>query len=440
VTNREKPAARRADALKPTHLFRRLAARRGLILGVSGGADSTALMVLVARWKKRPPTLVVSVDHGLRAESAAETKLVAGNAARLGLPWRVMKAEKRPADGNLQDWARRARYRLLVAAALDAGFDTIVTAHHEDDQAETFLLRLARGSGVYGLSAMSDESALDGLVLARPLLAVPREVLQRIARRSGFEVVDDPSNRDPRFDRVRVRAALPALTEIGLTTRRLAETARRLGRAAAALDHYSHVLLKEHFVADALGVVSGSVRAFEGAPEEVSLRALALVLKAVGGSDYTPRLDSVEDLRTAILAARHDGRLRRTLAGVVVSVAGERLVARREWGRRGLEDAVAPAGATLLWDRRFEVGVPAVKGVLKVGALGRSERRLRAASSAAERGAVEALPGLYRNGTLVAVPPAVVPVDEGAPLAALEVASIVGRELGISAEEAVILE
>ena len=105
------------------------------------------------------------------------------NAARLGLPWRIMRAPARPAGGNLQDWARRARYACLAAAAREAGFDTIVTAHHQDDQAETFLLRLARGSGVYGLAAMPEEGTYEGLALGRPLLDVPRAELARDRRR-----------------------------------------------------------------------------------------------------------------------------------------------------------------------------------------------------------------------------------------------------------------
>ena len=122
----------------------------------SGGPDSTALMVLAARWAARPPTLVVSVDHRLRPEAKQETELVARNAERLGLAWRILQAAER-AGGNLQDWARRERYRLLAEAARQAGCDAIVTAHHRDDQAETFLLRLARGSGAYGLAAMAEE-------------------------------------------------------------------------------------------------------------------------------------------------------------------------------------------------------------------------------------------------------------------------------------------
>ncbi len=127
-----------------------------MVLAVSGGPDSTALMLLMARWRERPPVLVVSVDHGLRPGSADEACLVAENAGLLRLPSRIMQAAG-PRTGNLQDWARRARYHCLTKAADEARFDTIVTAHHEEHQAETFLLRLARGSGVYGLAAMRSE-------------------------------------------------------------------------------------------------------------------------------------------------------------------------------------------------------------------------------------------------------------------------------------------
>src|SRR5690242_18709592 len=131
VTRRSTPAAE-PSALDPARLFGALVGRRGLILAVSGGPDSTALMLLASRWRDRPPVLVVTVDHALRPEATEETKLVAENAARLGLPWRIMRVSERR-SGNLQDWARRARFACLTQAARDAHYDTIVTAHHEDD-------------------------------------------------------------------------------------------------------------------------------------------------------------------------------------------------------------------------------------------------------------------------------------------------------------------
>jgi tRNA(Ile)-lysidine synthase len=318
---------------------------------------------------------------------------------------------------------------LLAEAARAAGFDTIVTAHHQDDQAETFLLRLARGSGVYGLAAMADRGTVDGIALERPLLGVTRARLRQVAASSGLRIVEDPSNSDPRFDRVRVRSALPSLAEIGLTVSGLSETAARLRRAASALDHYATLLLRESFQADSFGVVRGRADALSKAPEEIGLRALALILKAVGGAEYTARLDSIEALYAALVAATTSGAVKRTLSGVVVSLADGAFTAAREIGRARLDEIAAPAGATLLWDRRFEVEVPKVAGVLSVAALARSEPRLRGA--AADRGAIDALPGLYRAGRLIAAPPAAIPAGEGERLAKLSVECVVGRRLGL---------
>jgi tRNA(Ile)-lysidine synthase len=431
VTSNPKPAVH-SETLDPSSLFRGLAERRGLILAVSGGPDSTALMLLASEWRERPPVLVVTVDHGLRPEAADEASLVARNAATLGLESRIMLPAQPRSAGNLQDWARRARYDCLVMAAREAGLDTIVTAHHQDDQAETFLLRLARGSGVYGLASMREEEEVHGIMLARPLLNVSRATLQKIASESGLEIVADPSNLDPRFDRVRMRQLMPSLAEHNIDAARLAETAARLGRAAKALDQYAGALLKAHFASDPFGVVSGPVAALATAPEEVALRSLARILRAVGGAEYTPRLSGIESLRDAFLQAPGNASLKRTLSGVVVEAAGGTLSARREWGRDGLPDMPAAGGANIVWDGRFRVAVPALAGALNIGALGRAKLRLR--SPAGSRNALSVLPGLYRGETLLAAPAGVQPADEEPRLQLLAAECIVGQRLGIADE------
>lgn len=388
-------------------------------------------MLLAARWRQRPPLLVVTVDHGLRPEAAEEARLAAANAARLGLPCRIVQAPRREAGGNLQDWARRARYRCLAEAAREAGCDSVVTAHHRDDQAETFLLRLARGSGVYGLSGMAEENLVAGLRLARPLLGVARSSLVDLVAASGLATADDPGNRDPRYDRARLRALMPALAEHGLGAERLAETAARLRRAANALDHYAGALLAAHFRANSYGVVEGPAASLGAVPEEVGLRALALILKAVGGAEYTPRLESVESLRAAILAAGGEGRLSRTLHGAAIELENGRLAARREWGREGIAATAAEAGTTLVWDRRFALSVPDRPGRLSVGPLGLSERRL--GSNAADRATIRCLPGLFADAALVAIPDGIA-ADAGDPLARLDARCIVGERLRPAAE------
>jgi tRNA(Ile)-lysidine synthase len=411
-------------------LFGALAAARGIILAVSGGADSTALMVLVARWGSRPPCLVVTVDHGLRPEAAHEAQIVAANAARLGLPCRIMQAPLRLKAGNLQDWARRARYFCLAQAAREAGCEVIVTAHHLDDQAETYLMRLARGSGVYGLAAMAEESRAEGIRLVRPLLGSSRSYLAQIAMESGLPISADPSNADAAFDRVKLRKAMPDLSGLGLGAPRLAATAGRMRRAAAALDHYAMALLAEYFQADRFAVVAGSTNGLTQAPEEVGLRALALILKAVSGRQYPPPLDHTEALFRAVVATSAEARFRRTLHGVVVTQAANTLSFHREWGRHGLAALPAPAGSAALWDGRFQVHVPPVAG-LTVGGLGWSRRKLRC--NGAEAAAIRVVPGLFRGDALLAVPDGIWADDEGDNLQRLAVDCLVGPRLGLTA-------
>jgi tRNA(Ile)-lysidine synthase len=279
---------------------------------------------------------------------------------------------------------------------------------------------------------MREEESLNGMALVRLLLHVPRSVLTTIAAESGFRTVADPSNADVRFDRVRMRALLPTLAEHGLDASRLAETATRLSRAAEALDHYAGAFLQAHFSASPFGVVSGSAEALADLPKEVALRALARILKVVAGADYTPPLAGIEALCDAAIIASGET-LKRTLAGVVVSLAGKTLTVEREWGRNGLAEAAAPAGATLLWDGRFRVEVPDLPGVLQVGALGRSPRRFR--SSAGASRSLKTLPGLYRDGTLVAVPRTVVPAETDGPLDILAAECIVGQRLGLCRDD-----
>jgi tRNA(Ile)-lysidine synthase len=425
-----RPPAPAAEPLDPERLFARLRDASGLVLAVSGGPDSTALMALVARWKSRPPVLVVSVDHGLRPEAAEDARLVAENAAKLGLPSRIMRTPERRESGNLQDWGRRARYACLAEAAREAGFDTIVTAHHREDQAETFLLRLARGSGVYGLAAMAEESDFESLRLARPLLRVARARLAEVAAEAGLAVTADPSNEDVRFDRVKLRKLMPVLAEHGLDASRLADTAGRLRRAASAIDHYVGALLKEHFSADSFGVVRGRVAALAEAPDEVGLRALALILTSVGGADYTPPLDPLENVYAAITNAAGEGGFRRTLHGVVLGLEAGRLVAMREWGRKGIVRVPAPAGSTLVWDRRFRVQAPHLPGELGIGPLGDAPRRLR--SPSADAAILRTLPGLYIGDTLVAVPEGIA-ADDGEPtLGVLAAECLVAERLHMS--------
>jgi tRNA(Ile)-lysidine synthase len=426
VKRRSAPAAK--GRLDPERLFAGLKSARGLILAVSGGPDSTALMTLAAAWAERPPCLVVTIDHGLRPEAAGEAAQVLANAAALGLAAEAARAPRWDSEGNLQDWARRARYRCLVAAARTFGADAIVTAHHRDDQAETFLIRLKRGSGVYGLAAMAADTFVDGVRLVRPLLDLPREELASVAAASGLPLVDDPSNRDVRFDRTRMRRLLPVLSENGLGAERLAATASALRRAAEALDHYVDALLRDSFVVSRFGSIEGETKALTDAPREIGLRALARLARAAGGGEYTPPLDQLEPL-IADLAPPGEARLKRTLAGALVEAADGRLMFRREWGRSGPPSLAVGEDTAIIWDNRFRMMAPRRQKGMAIGPLGKSAERFSA--SGVRRADLAKAPALFIDGALIAAPPGVVQ-SGGAPLGVLDATCIVAERLAAS--------
>jgi len=176
-------------------------------VAISGGGDSTALLLLLHA--ARRAVLAVTVDHGLRPESAAEAAAVGALCAARGIPHDTLVWAEGPESGNLQARARQARRRLIADWARGRGIGDVALGHTLDDQAETVLLRLARGSGVDGLAAMAAVAEGDGVRWHRPLLGIGRGALRDWLRGEGVAWIDDPSNEDPRFDRVRVRAASP---------------------------------------------------------------------------------------------------------------------------------------------------------------------------------------------------------------------------------------
>jgi len=315
-----------------------------LVIAVSGGPDSVALMWLMARWRKPlahgPRLVAVTVDHGLRREAATEAREVERLAGALTLPHRTMRwTDKKPATG-LPAAARAARYRLLAEAAREAGATHILTAHTRDDQAETLLMRLLRGSGIAGLSAMARISERDGLLLARPLLDVSKSQLVATLKRAGIGFADDPTNRDATFTRPRLRALLPQLAAEGGDARALARLAARLARANAAVELLAdgaerYLALKDSPASVDNGAEIPAARVFDAGafavlPEEIRLR---LLMRAINrfGHERPAELGKVETLLAALDEAaqrqsprRGDKppvtRLKQTLAGALVSV------------------------------------------------------------------------------------------------------------------------
>lgn len=391
------------------------AAKPHLAVAVSGGADSLALALLADAWarKRGGRITALTVDHGLRPEAAAEARQVARWLRVHGIAHRTLRwAAPKTSRANIQAKARAARYGLLTAWCREHGAADLLVAHHQEDQAETFLLRLARGSGLDGLAAMAAETPRDGVRLLRPLLGVPKAALVAFLRRRKQCWIEDPSNRDIAYARVRMRALLPALAAEGLTAERLAETAARLGQARAALADACTDLLGRAVEAHDAGYAMLDVRAFAVAPREVALRGLARLLVAFGGQDYTPRYDRLRRLADELFAGLKGGR---TLAGCrILPQADGRALLLRE--ARDLASAVAVGRAPVTWDGRFTVTARRARrarrgaAAVTVGALGEADAgALRQVAPALELGglprlALMTLPALRDERGLLAVP------------------------------------
>jgi tRNA(Ile)-lysidine synthase len=317
-----------------------------LVLAVSGGPDSIALMWLTARWRRAlsrgPHLLAVTVDHGLRDESAREARDVKRLATALGVTHRTVRWTGAKPKSGVPAAARAARYRLLAAVARQSGAGHVLTAHTRDDQAETLLMRLVRGSGITGLAAMARESEREGVRIARPFLNISKSQLVATLRKAKVGFADDPTNHDTSFTRPRIRAVIQGLAAEGGDARNLARLASRLARANAAIEILAdgaarYLALRDRELVSSLpsGVrlsnATFDAAAFAALPEEIRLR---LLLRAIDrlGHEGPAELGKVEAL-LAVLdgalqkpAANRPPRLKQTLAGALISLAGDRIV------------------------------------------------------------------------------------------------------------------
>ncbi|MBT5157275.1 MAG: tRNA lysidine(34) synthetase TilS [Rhodobiaceae bacterium] len=240
----------------------RLKAGAHVALGVSGGGDSLGLLALAAKaqnLKKAPQFSVLTVDHGLRPEARAEAKRVAAACKKLGLKQVTLRAKEKLSASDVQQQARLLRYRLMAQWCARHKAEALVLAHHQDDQAETVLMRLARGSGVNGLSGMAEKQILStpagDLVLLRPFLTWRGSDLKRLAEKSGLLAEQDPSNHDRQFERVRWRQALPKLAEAGLSVEALSALAETMREVRTTLDAQLLTWLETHATWHEYGVL-----------------------------------------------------------------------------------------------------------------------------------------------------------------------------------------
>ncbi len=299
----------------------------GILLGVSGGPDSMALLGLLASWAGCPPLAVATVDHQLRAEAADEARQVAAVCKVLQIPHATLPWEGEKPTTGVQEAAREARYALLAHHARTLGFSHIVTAHHADDQAETVLMRLLAGSGMSGLSGMRRVTTKAGCTHVRPLLGMSKARLVLTCQTRALAYVDDPANTGGRSGRAHVRRLLVDLAGEGLTAERLTRLACRAARADEALESAVSAVLDGAAVMVENRMVSADWRKVSLAPAELRLRVLQRLL-AMGREHTRPqRLERMEALLAAIdTATSGDHRLRRSIADRIVTLQSHGLL------------------------------------------------------------------------------------------------------------------
>ncbi|WP_193227592.1 tRNA lysidine(34) synthetase TilS [Aureimonas psammosilenae] len=369
---------------------------RPVLLAVSGGPDSLALLVLAAENIDRLRLagfrpVVATVDHRLRPESAAEADFVAAEAERLALPHYVLPWLGAKPTGNLAAAARDARYALLATYARQLGAPAILTAHHQDDQIETHLLAGARGAGDRGLAGMRDARRLSpDLWLLRPFLSVPGARLKASVAERGLVCVDDPSNRDPRFDRARLRATLRLdATERQRCLARIAAHGERRTQEDAALGAWCARLLESGALSfDECGCARLEAAALRADDPRLAELLLGFLLRAVAGADYPPSAAAVVRLGQRLRAG---GKIHATLGGAAVH-GNAIFTFMREYGRRGLEILDIADGCDAIFDRRFRIfnrnfdELPVGSRIVAFGALGRGNAVTRTLPVAIDSG------------------------------------------------------
>jgi tRNA(Ile)-lysidine synthase len=394
-----------------------------IAVALSGGCDSLALSVLAHDWvqARGGEVIALTVDHRLRAGSTAEARRVHAQCVEIGISHHILTRRGPKPEASIQDAARRARYALLTDWCRDNGVLHLFLGHHLEDQAETFLLRLSRGSGIDGLSAMTPVQARAEIRLLRPLLTVPKARLRAVLEKRKLSWIEDPSNLDPNYARIRFRRALPMLAEEGLDVARLAATATRMARARTALENLTAGVLAQavSVFPEGYGLVKAEI--LGRADEEIALRALSRILMCIGARPYPPRLAPLERLYDALRSGK---------PGTAKTLAGCRIIpldGKNRGGERLLLICREPAAASerielkdsgaLLWDGRFKItwkkgkgGPSKPVGRLCLARLGRDGwvQALKIAPSLRDNPlpypARLALPALWRGKKLLAVP------------------------------------
>ena len=343
------------DSTLKAHLpqFDSLEGLSHVAVAVSGGSDSLALLRLVLAWRNLqtplPRISALTVDHGLRAASADEAVAVARWCASLAIPHHILPWRGEKPKTGLQAKARVARYDIMAQWCLSHCALVLLTGHTADDQAETVLMRSARTSSDRSLAGIWPERDWQGVRVMRPLLASRREHLRDYLTSLGQEWIDDPSNLDPRFERVRVRQALA-----GRDISPLQEQAAHSLQVTLAQQSIVDSWMAKHGRIDEWGCIWLPRSQLSGCELEARLGILRHCIQQAGGSDNLSP-DALRNLQDWAVVHQTG---RRTLGGALVMLRRDHVLVAREAGRISRQPQLVPAGGQLLWDERFMVTAP----------------------------------------------------------------------------------
>ena len=364
---------------------------------MSGGSDSMAMLHLMARIAPQAGWTVhaITVDHGLRSESASEAQIVQNVCAALGIEHVTLDWHRTQTSGNLQDQAARARYKLMADWAVANVISHITVGHTADDQAETFIMRLARRSGLDGLAGMRHQWKQNGVSFVRPFLLHSRTELRAYLSRNRIGWIDDPSNENDRYDRVKTRKTLVQLKALGISADVLTDVTLYLSQAHHALNEYTAEIARRILTCRNGDVIFDWIE-FRRTQPEVRRRLLIAALRWVSGAEYPPRSMSVAELEMAILDRKN-----RTLSGCKIACSEKTVTISRE--PAAVRSATGPT--IQVWDRRWHLDGPHDPS-LEVRALG--ETGLLSCpgwrATGVPRASLLASPAVWRDDQLIAAP------------------------------------
>jgi len=404
-------AASALEAAEFAALMNKLApTARHLGVAVSGGPDSMALAFCAKGWADAEGKKISAfiVDHALRPESAAEAENTTKTLSAFGISSEILRWDHAATVARLHESARKARYRLLTDACKRRGITELLFAHHRDDQAETILMRLAKGTGTDGLAGMAAEKRIMDLRILRPFLTIARERLAATCVATHLPFVTDPSNEAQKFARGRLRRVMPLLESEGLSVERLLDLGARAADAKAALDHAANILLRVAVEQDESGSLHIEREHFRSAPREIVVRGLIACLHSIQAADYAPEYASLVRLTEAL---RSDTPMPgSTLHGCILAATGTHATIMREYAAITDAPSIA-AGETVMWDQRWRVSLAAGnQKVFVIRPLGHPshERLDRLAPDLRRRfpqGRARAcLPSLWRDDQLTLIP------------------------------------